>query len=80
MSKTTKTVFIACVLVAAAAGAALFVFKLPINTVLIGLMVLICPLSHVFMMKFMGHDHSGGGSDHSHCEQTKELSGNANKS
>lgn len=79
MSKTTKTVFIACVLVAAAAGAALFVFKLPINTVLIGLMVLICPLSHVFMMKFMGHDH-GGGSGHSHCEQTKELSGNANKS
>lgn len=80
MSKTTKTVFIACVLVAVAAGAALFVFKLPINTVLIGLMVLICPLSHVFMMKFMGHDHGGGGRDHSHCEQTKELSGNANKS
>ncbi len=80
MSKTTKTVFIACVLMAAAVGVALFVFKLPILTVLIGLMVLVCPLSHVFMMKFMGHDHGGGGSDHNHCDPAKELTGNANKS
>lgn len=79
MSKTTKIVLIVCVVVTAAIGVALFMFKLPFLTVFIGLMVLICPLSHVFMMKFMGHDH-GGGSGHSHCEQTKELSGNANKS
>ena len=80
MSNTTKIVLIACVLVVTAAAAALFVFKLPINTVLIGLLVLVCPLSHVFMMKYMGHDHGGGGSDHSHCDPAKELTGNANKS
>ncbi|MHB1449074.1 MAG: hypothetical protein ACYC6E_13095 [Bellilinea sp.] len=79
MSKTTKIVLLASVALVAAIGAALFVFKLPINTVLIGVMVVVCPLSHVFMMKFMGHDHGGGGTDHSHCEPAKELKGNANK-
>jgi len=85
MTKTTRLVLVASIVVLAGAAAALFVFKLPLSTVFIGLMVLICPLSHVFMMKFMGHDHGMGdhnhgttGVDHSHHEQPKQLNQNAN--
>ncbi len=85
MSKTTSIILAASVVVLAGAAAALFVFKLPLSTVFVGLMVLVCPLSHVFMMKYMGqghgggeHDHTAAGQDHSgHHEQPKELKGNA---
>ena len=85
MTKTTRLVVLASIVVLAGVAAALFVFKLPLSTVFVGLMVLICPLSHVFMMKFMGHDHGMGdhkhgmaGVDHSHHEQPKQLNQNAN--
>ncbi len=84
MTKTTRIVLAGSILVLAGAAAAYFVFKLPLSTVFVGLMVLVCPLSHVFMMKFMGHDHGMGdhnhgaaGQDHSHCEQPKQLKRNA---
>lgn len=85
MSKTTSIILAASVVVLAGAAAALFVFKLPLSTVFVGLIVLICPLSHVFMMKYMGHGHGGGehnqsvvDKDHSgHHEQPKEIKGNA---
>lgn len=85
MTKTTRLALVASIVVLAGAAAALFVFKLPLSTVFVGLMVLICPLSHIFMMKFMGHDHGmgdhnhrGSGVDHSHHEQPKQLNQNAN--
>jgi hypothetical protein len=85
MTKTTRIALLASIVVLAGAAAALFVFKLPLSTVFVGLMVLICPLSHVFMMKFMGHNHGMGdhdhgatGVDHSHHEQPKQLNQNAN--
>lgn len=41
-----------------AALVAISVFKIPVSTVFYGVLLLICPLSHVLMMKFMGgHGH-----------------------
>jgi hypothetical protein len=87
MTKTTRIVLIASIVVLAGAAAAFFVFNLPLSTVFFGLMVLVCPLSHVFMMKFMGHSHGDGEHEsaaghsmagHGHCDPPKDLKENAN--
>jgi len=62
MSKKHTLIMIACCLIGMGAVAALFLFKLPVNSVLIGLMLLVCPLSHLLMMGAMGnkgHEHHG---------------------
>ena len=51
---------VACCLIGMGAVAAIFLFKLPANSVLVGLMLLVCPLSHLLMMGAMGkqgHQH-----------------------
>lgn len=47
---------LAC-LVPLLALAAIFVFRIPINTVALFAIVLICPVLHLFMMR--NHDHGG---------------------
>ncbi|MDP2964624.1 MAG: hypothetical protein Q8N39_01150 [Pelolinea sp.] len=73
MRKTHKILMIVCSLIAIVAVAAIFFFKLPVRNVAFGLMILNCPLSHLLMMKFMGHDHDG---EHHHEAHTNEIPDN----
>lgn len=66
MSKKLILIMLACCLVPLVALASIFLFKVPVNTVVLAGMVLLCPLSHLFMMKFMGHEHK----DAHHHEQS----------
>lgn len=60
MNLTSKHVYLmlACCLVTVAALAAISAFQVPMSTVLLFGLVLLCPLSHLLMMKFMIDDHS----------------------
>ncbi len=57
MSKRHILIMLACCLLPIAGLAMIAFFKIPTSTVLWGAMLLICPLSHLLMMKYMGHDH-----------------------
>lgn len=46
---------ILCVGIAAAASVAFFIFKVPVNNVLIFGAILLCPLMHMFMMNHGDH-------------------------
>jgi hypothetical protein len=49
--------------------AAMFLFKLSVNPVLLYGLVLLCPISHLFMM---GHDHGDDPQTvHAHAETTR---------
>jgi hypothetical protein len=50
---------ILCCLIPVGALAAVLVFGLPASSVVVFALVLLCPLSHVAMMAFMGRDHDG---------------------
>lgn len=59
MSKKHAILMLLCCLVGMGAAAAIFFFGIPVNRVFTVLLILLCPLSHLLMMKFMmkGHDH-----------------------
>ena len=58
MSKKHTLIMIACCVIGMGAVLAVFVFGIPVNNVLFGLMLLLCPLSHILMMGMMGKDHN----------------------
>jgi uncharacterized membrane protein len=66
MKKSHLWIMILCCLIPIIALTAVFLFKIPLSNVLLYGLILLCPVSHLLMMKFMGHDHSS--TDHSQHE------------
>jgi hypothetical protein len=68
---------LACCLVPLLALGAIFLFKLPVNQVLYFGLILLCPLSHLLMMRGMmhGEGHAHGSQSSASChEDQPELS------
>jgi len=66
MSKKHTLIMLACCLIPIAALVAIFVFKIAVSSVVYGVIMLFCPLSHLLMMKYMGHDHQQSTNEHNH--------------
>lgn len=57
MTKKHALIMVACCLIPMAAFALISIFKVPVSSLLTIGLVLLCPLSHLLMMKFMPHGH-----------------------
>ena len=67
MSRKHIWIMLVCCLVPAAGLAAVFLFRVPVSSVVFFGLALLCPLLHVLMMATMGKGHAAHASDHSHA-------------
>ena len=72
MKKSHMWMMILCCLIPVVGLVAVYFFKVPLNNVLFYGMVLLCPLSHLLMMRFMGHEHSSS-EQHSQHQSSKVI-------
>jgi uncharacterized membrane protein len=73
MKKSHLFLMLLCCLIPVAGLAAVYLFKVPLNNVLLYGMILFCPISHLLMMKFMGHDHSPSETNTQHQHHTTSI-------
>ena len=76
MNKKRTLIMLACCLVPIAALGLFALFNIPLNKLYLGAMILICPLSHLLMMKFMGHEHN----EHQHTQARNTTKGTSQTS
>lgn len=73
MNKKHTLLMLACCLVPLLALGAIFLFKLPVSQVLYFGLILLCPLSHLLMMRGMmhgeGHEHGSQSAASCHEDQ-----------
>lgn len=73
MKKSHVWIMLLCCLLPIVGLLAIFVFKIPVNTVVYFGLLLLCPLSHFFMMGDMHNhtDHQENNHDHASYEKTE---------
>jgi hypothetical protein len=78
MTKKHALIMAACCLIPLAGLVLISVFNIPLKSVFYFALILFCPLSHILMMKYMGHDEGhqhGNPADHAHHHATPQISG-----
>ena len=77
MNKKHALLMAACCLIPIAGFALVSLFNIPLKSLFLFAMILVCPLSHILMMKFMihgdGHQH-GNTMDHAHHHDIPQIS------
>ena len=73
MKKSHMFIMILCCLIPVVGLAAVYFFKVPLSNVLLYGFILLCPLSHILMMKYMGHDHASSESHSEHQHHTTSI-------
>jgi hypothetical protein len=73
MKKSHIWMMILCCLIPVAALGAVYLLNIPLSKVIYGGLVLLCPLSHLLMMRFMGHDQGPSDQHAAHQHHTSSV-------